>query len=350
MKQMNLRKTQLDVSAFVCFYLVLLLMSGVHEGFIVLINTYHMPTLVQIIIPTSYWALVAVLMVVFVNRRVRTLFEEPVERLSEAAAEVAAGDFSVYVAPVHTAEHADYLDRMITDFNKMVEELGSIETLKTDFFSNVSHEIKTPLALIQSSAELLTMSDLTPEQREYAEMIYQSSAELSGLITNILRLNKLERQTIVPELETYDLSAQLAECALRFEDIWERKGIDFDADIADGVYISADAELMSIVWNNLLSNAFKFTDAGGRVRLSLESAADAYIVTVADSGAGMSEETMRRIFDKFYQGDTSHSAEGNGLGLALAKRVAELMSCEISVKSTLGAGSEFRVRIPNNKE
>lgn len=326
------------------FYLaVLLLMSGIHTGLIVWMNEYHWNGFLQTVVPIVYWVLVATALTIYTRHQVRRTYEEPMQRFAAATRQVAAGDFSVYMPPVHTIEHLDYLDHMIIDFNRMVEELGSIETLKTDFTANVSHEIKTPLAIIQNNAELLRMEALTEHQRTCVDTIYHTSHRLADLITNILRLNKLERQSIAPERHPYDVCAQLAECALNYEDVWERKDLEFDADLEDHAGITADPALMELVWNNLLSNAIKFTESGGSISLIEHSDEGHIYVTVKDTGCGMSGETRAHIFERFYQGDTSHAAAGNGLGLALVMRVLELHGYEIRVDSTEGEGSTFTV-------
>lgn len=293
------------------------------------------------------WLLAAVVFTLWTNYQVDRYYQKPIEEFSEAAREVASGDFSVYLAPHHTADKYTHLDVLFMDFNKMVEELGSIETLKTDFFSNVSHEIKTPLAVIQNNAELLRLEGTAREKSmEYTENILHATRRLSNLITNMLKLNKLENQTIKPVPQQYDLCAQLCECALQFEDLWERKKIEFEADIEEKAMIEADAGLLELVWTNLLSNAIKFTPSGGTITLSQVSRKDGITVCVADTGCGMDEATQKRIFEKFYQGDTSHSTEGNGLGLALVQRILQLSDGSIEVESKEGQGTIFTVRLP----
>ena len=295
----------------------------------------------------AYWTLGAAAFTLFTKYQFNQHYQNPMSEFAEATRKVASGDFSVYVPPRHLAEKMDHMDAIITDFNVMVEELGSIETLKTDFFSNVSHEIKTPLSIIQNYAQGLKDGNLSEAQREiYIDTILESSTRLAELISNILKLNKLEKQTLQPVTEPYDVCAQLCECALRYEDIWAAKDIEFEADIEDRAIIEADASLMELVWNNLISNAVKFTDAGGSITLKQTSTDDEIIVSVSDTGCGMSKETLAHIFDKFYQGDTSHSTEGNGLGLALVYRILQLINGNINVSSTADVGTTFTVRIP----
>ena len=342
----KVKQSLFPVSLFGIYIGVLFLMSGIHTGLIVFMNSAGWNKAVMTVVPMCYWGMVAMGLTLFTRWKVKRTYEEPLYKMAEATRKVANGDFSVYVPTFHTMENRDYLDVMIIDFNKMVEELGSIETLKTDFFSNVSHEIKTPLAIIQNNAELLCMEKKPEKQKEYAEVIFQTTKRLSELISNILKLNKLEKQAITPVAEEYDLCGQLAECAVNYEPVWEKKDIGFDADMEDSVKITADAALMELVWNNLLSNAVKFTEPGGTIKLTEQSDDSEIRVSVEDNGCGMTEETRKHIFDKFYQGDTSHAMAGNGLGLALALRVLQLNDYKIEVESEPGRGSKFTVIIP----
>ena len=345
------RVSRFPVSQFVLFFGGVLLASGIHMGLLTLMHKMNASNLVQRAVPILYWAAVSLGLTLLTRRRMRETFEKPVQKLAAATRKVAEGDFSIYVPPLHAADQYDYLDVMILDFNKMVAELGSIETLKTDFFANVSHEIKTPLAVIQNIAQLLKSKNLSPaQQQEYVDTIEKYAHRLTDLITNILKLNKLEKQTIQPKAEPYDLAAQLADCALLFERRWEEKDIDFEADLEDQAMIRADPSLLELVWNNLLSNAIKFTPPGGAVALRQTSTPESIQVTVTDTGCGMSEETMQHIFDKFYQGDTSHATEGNGLGLALVLRILRMTGGSVSVESAPGKGSVFTVRLPRNQE
>ena len=345
----KIRDNRFPRSLFFVYLGVLLLMSGIQSGLVVGIKELGWSDILQVIVPLVYWSAVAIWLALFTRKQIQQVYEEPMHRLAEATEKVAGGDFSVYVPTIHTSDKLDYLDIMLIDFNKMVEELGSIETLKTDFCSNVSHEIKTPLAVIQNNAELLRLEELTDSQREYADTIYQSSKRLADLISNILKLNKLEKQSITPEIQVYDVCAQLADCALGFEDAWERKELDFDVDMEDRAEIAADPALMELVWNNLFSNAVKFTEPGGSIMLTEISDEQNVSVSVRDTGYGMDETTKKHIFEKFYQGDTSHATTGNGLGLALAMRVLQLNHFDIRVESEPGKGSCFTVTMPKAK-
>jgi signal transduction histidine kinase len=269
----------------------------------------------------------------------------PVQKITEAANKMIAGDFSVRIPPVSRLIADDHFNEIIGCINKMAEELSGVETLRTDFIANVSHEMKTPLAVMGNYAAMLRQPSITEAERyEYAKAISDASKRLAGLITNILKLNKLENQQIFPKTEEYDLGEQLCRCLLDFEDAWEAKNLEIETDIADDVRIQSDPELLSLVWNNLISNAVKFSPDGGTVGLSLKADHSMVTVSVRDTGCGIPPEVGQHIFEKFYQGDTSHATQGNGLGLALVKRVVDILNGEIDVQSVYGQGSTFTVK------
>ncbi|MBQ7915612.1 MAG: HAMP domain-containing histidine kinase [Firmicutes bacterium] len=272
--------------------------------------------------------------------------DRPVQRIVDAAQRMMQGDFSVRIRPQHNVMSDDKFNEIIACFNQMAEELSGTETLRTDFIANVSHELKTPLAVMKNYATMLQAPGLSEEKRvEYAKHIAEASKRLADLISNILKLNKLENQQIFPEATTYDLGEQLCECLLNFEELWEKKDIQIETELEENIIVRTDPEMMSLVWNNLFSNAIKFTEPGGRMSLRLIKDAEYAIVQVEDTGCGISKEVGQHMFDKFYQGDTSHAMQGNGLGLALVKRVIDISGSDIAVESQLGKGSTFTVRM-----
>ena len=270
--------------------------------------------------------------------------ERPVRRIIEGAQKVMDGDFSTRIKQVRGAENG--FNAIIDYFNRMVQELSGMETLRTDFIANVSHELKTPLAVIQNYGSLLQQPNLSEEERkDYARTVTNAAQRLASLITNILKLNKLENQQIYPATVTFDLSEQLCECLLGFEDAWEARNLDIETEIVDGILVDSDPELLSLVWNNLFSNAIKFTEDGGTVGLKVYRDGSHAVIEISDTGCGISPEVGAHIFEKFYQGDTSHATQGNGLGLALVKRIVDIIGGEISVSSVQGKGSTFTVKI-----
>ncbi len=272
--------------------------------------------------------------------------ERPVRQIVRGAEKLMRGDFSARIAPLPGLVGEEGFDIIIDYFNRMAEELSGVETLRTDFIANVSHELKTPLAVMQNYGTMLQSPDLTEAQRmEYAKAITEQSRRLADLISNILKLNRLENQQIFPAAKRYNLGEQLAECLLNFESTWEKKNIDIATDLEEEVFVESDDELLSLVWNNLFSNALKFTEAQGTVSVTLKTEGDHATVRVTDTGCGISKETGKHIFEKFYQGDTSHATQGNGLGLALVKRVVDIVGGDISVESEVGKGSIFTVKI-----
>lgn len=278
-----------------------------------------------------------------IRRKLTT--ERVTKHIANAVKKVVQGDFSVRITPVNRFGTDEKFNEIIDCFNTMTQELAGVETLRTDFIANVSHEMKTPLAVMQNYGTLLQAPNLEEEKRiEYAKGVTDGTRRLSDMMTNILKLNRLEKQQIYPKTEEYLLGEQLCECLLGYESVWEKKNIEIDTNIREDVKVNTDRELLALVWNNLFSNAFKFTPEGGRVSVVLEEEGVFAVVKVIDTGCGMTSEVGAHIFEKFYQGDTSHQTQGNGLGLALVKRVVDILQGEISVQSIKGEGSTFIVK------
>ncbi len=294
--------------------------------------------------------IISLLFTIIDTVRRKLMIDRPTKRIVSAGEKITSGDFSVRIESFGDNYVYESFNSIIDCFNKMAQELESVETLRTDFIANVSHELKTPLAVIQNYGTMLRSADLPEEKRiEYAKGITENSRRLASLITNILKLNKLENQQIFPVSKRFDLSEHLCQSLLQFEEIWEQKDIVIETDIEDSVYISSDSELLDLVWNNLLSNAFKFTENGGTVSIVLTSDEKSAEIRISDTGCGISPETGAHIFEKFYQGDTSHAMQGNGLGLALVKRVVDIMNGEIIVESEVNKGSTFTVRLKRSE-
>ena len=293
--------------------------------------------------------LITVLFKIADSIRRKIMVEKPTRIITDAAERIMQGDFSVRIPSIHAAGMEGF-EQIGTAVNAMAQELSGIETLRTDFIANVSHEMKTPLSVMQNYGTLLQAPDLTEEKRiEYAKGVTDASRRLAEMMTNILKLNRLENQKIFSEATEFDLGEQICECLLQFENVWEKENIEIETDIAENVTVKADAELLSLVWSNLFSNAFKFTESGGMVSVSLVADEHHAIVKVQDNGCGMTPEVGAHIFEKFYQGDTSRATQGNGLGLPLVKRVLDIMQGEISVESAIGKGSIFTVKIGRSK-
>ena len=263
-----------------------------------------------------YLAVLGILIAVLIGILWRNTIGKSIRKVAIAAKRVASGDFSVQI-PVD----------------------------KNDFISNVSHEMKTPLSVILSYTKALKDGRVPTEERDdYMQIVITSAEKLNETITNILKLSKLENQQIFPEAKPYQLGEQLRHCALGYMEKWQEKDITFDIDVVD-VSVNYDASLLETVWNNLLSNAVKFTDNGGTIWLKSRLTDYGVSVSVSDTGCGMSQDTLNKVYEKFYQGDTSHSSEGNGLGLALAKRIVDICGGKITAESQEGKGTTFTVEL-----
>jgi len=268
---------------------------------------------------------------------------KPVSDLTDGTYKIAQGDFNVAV-PVDIKRN-DELSILANSFNKMANELSFISMLNKDFINNVSHEFKTPISSIQGFATLLLGANLTDGQREYAEIIVYESARLTKLITNILKLTKLENQIIVTDKEDFYIDEQIRHSFVLLQNEMIEKNIEIDFDLSKIKY-NGNSEFIQQIWHNLLGNAIKFSGEKGQIHINCYVKSNHAVVSIKDRGIGMNKSTITRIFEKFYQGDKSHSNQGNGLGLPLVKRIIELCNGTIDVNSELGQGSEFIVRLP----
>lgn len=281
------------------------------------------------------------LMSYFIGRRVLT----PLVKLSSASKEVARGNFDVTVSDSSKMEEVQSTFR---NFNAMVRELKSISTLSSDFIANVSHEFKTPLSVIEGYAMLLQDDRLTAQEREdYLNKILVNTRRLNTLVGNILMLSKMETKPLPEQYTRFRLDEQLRQVVAQLEPQWSAKGISFRVRL-DEVELLGWEQVLPYVWSNLISNAIKFSPSGSVIALTLLEQRECAVVTVSDCGCGMEPDVQERIFEKFYQGDTSHKAEGNGLGLALVRQIVELSQGVVEVESQPGKGSTFRVILPKS--
>lgn len=284
--------------------------------------------------------LLGTLISVVVSRRIY----RPLNDMIDATQKVAKGDFKVHIQ--ETFDEKSDFGKLQRSFNHMTEELDGIEMFRADFINNFSHEFKTPIVSVRGFARQLQAGGLSEEeQREYIDIIASESDRLATMATNILLLSKLENQQIVSDRTVFDLDEQIRRCLLILEKQWSAKEIELDLEL-DSVPYYFNEDMLSQVWINLLGNAIKFTPNGGTVRCSLHKTDTHAVVTVSDTGMGMSDEVKARIFEKFYQGDHSHAMEGNGIGLTIVSRILVLCGGTVVVDSVLGEGSTFTVTLP----
>lgn len=275
------------------------------------------------------------------------IFFEPIRELQEGMHKVAGGDLDVII---ETNSSSSEVKEMFSAFNLMTRELRATEILQTDFVSNVSHEFKTPINAIEGYATLLQSSEhIDRTERAYIEKLLFNTRRLSSLVSNILLLSKIENQSIHTNRTRFSVDEQIRQSILALEPQWDQKELEFDVEL-DPVFYVGNENLMHHVWNNIIGNAVKFSSAGGSIRLRL-CRIDGYIVfTCEDSGPGLTEEAQTHLFDKFYQADSSHEAEGNGLGLALVKRILSISDGEISAENRTQGGCRFTVTLRDEEE
>ncbi len=269
-------------------------------------------------------------------------FFDPIKKLNQAMEKVADGDLSVVL---ETRSSSKEIREVYSGFNLMMHELNSTEILQSGFVSDVSHELKTPIGAIEGYSMLLQEGDnLSPKQREYVEKILFNTRRLSRLTGSILLLSKIENQSIPTNKTLYSLDEQIRQSVVGLETEWEKKQIELDVELDDQLYFGNES-LMHHVWDNVIGNAIKFNKFGGFVRIKMTSDEKNVYVTIEDSGPGLDENAKKHVFDKFYQADSSHKDDGNGLGLALVKKILNLEGGSVSADNAEEGGCRFTVTL-----
>lgn len=283
-------------------------------------------------------SIIGTIIAAFFSRRIL----RPIYKINDVAKQVANGDFNVRLDETSFVKE---VSEMAINFNIMVKELANTETLRNDFVGNVSHEFKTPLAAVQGYCMLLQDETLNEEERQrYIKYILDNIERLTDLTSNTLALSRLDHQEITLEKEYYDLGEQIRLILLNYENLWGEKNLDLELNM-DNVMFYGNKVLMAQVWSNLIDNAIKFSNQNGMLRIDCEQEGDYIYVTVSDDGIGMNEDTIKHAFDRFYQGDKSHGTKGNGLGLALVKRIISICEGDICIDSKLGEGTTFYISL-----
>lgn len=297
--------------------------------------------------------LVPIIMLLFISTCIGTVFSmisakviiNPIKRFSHGLNQVAKGDFNV---SLEENQKIYEIDVMAKNFNKMVIELSSIETLRNDFIANVSHEFKTPLSTIEGYVTLLQSEDLSPQQKQnYIDIIMSSTRQLSTLTSNILKISKLEHQEQLLDKNWFSLDEQIRQALLFLESKWTKKEINLDLELAT-ISFYGNEELMIQVFINLIDNAIKFTSKGGQIQIVAYQTSNEVTVSITDNGIGISKEGILHLFEKFYQSDKARLSEGNGLGLTLVKHIVDLSGGTIDVHSELGVGTTFTLTFPTS--
>ncbi len=296
---------------------------------------------------TLFMAVLSIIFGTLLSTATSNMFIKKLKIVSDGMKEISRGNFKVRVEESDKDGAVTEFGEIERSFNQMAADLDGIEMFRNDFINNFSHEFKTPIVSIRGFAKQLKNEGLSEEERrEYIDIIISESTRLSNMSSNILLLTKLENQTIVSEKTTFSLDEQVRASILLLEKEWTKKNIEFNLDNICDIQYNFNEEMLSQVWINLISNAIKFTPDSGLITISLSSTDSEIVFKIKDNGIGMSEETQLRIFEKFYQGDKSHNANGNGIGLNIASRIVTLAGGTIEVESEIGCGSEFTVALP----
>lgn len=322
------------------------LLTGVCFFFLYAMGLFPIPVLTPIFTP-----LITLLVSSVIGTSISAVASErvlkPLNQLIKATKVVSTGDFSIRVEEINSdSEIAD----LLRNFNHMIEELGSIEMFRNDFINNFSHEFKTPIVSIRGFAKQLQNDNLSTEKRkEYTDIIISESERLTNMAANVLLLTKFENQQFITNQTDFELDEQIRNCVILLEKQWSKKNIEIHLDLQPAK-INNNAEMLSHLWLNLIENAIKYSNDNGHIMIRCQEKADDIQFKISDDGNGMDDHTLKHIFDKFYQGDRSHAAQGNGLGLSIVKRIVELCQGEIAVESKIGQGTTFTVKLPKVQE
>lgn len=354
LKEMNLKEVDLKyfngiyrrMFGLVAIVWAMLLLVGVFIVFLLLRDSVF--AVKSISESTGLLVLIVVVCLLIISQGMTMFWSRRISRpsavISSTLAKVAVGDFDVRV---DTTGFKNEMLQLGNEINRMIAELGSIEVMRSDFVSNVSHEFRAPLSSIQGCVTLLSSPNISrAQQDEYFELLKEATRQLSSLVDNVLKLSRLESQNMLAQPKSFSLDEQLRRSVLMFEQQWSQKKLELELELPECSYVGNE-EMLGQVWINLIGNAVKFTGQGGKIGVRLEDKEPGFVsVTVYDNGEGMTEEVKKHIFEKFYQGDSSHRSSGNGLGLALVKSICQLTGSQISVESEPGKGSVFTVKLP----
>lgn len=325
---------------------LLLLSSGLHTSFYLLLTHFKINVILTVHLVLLFHITCAYLITLYIKQKIDNLYEKPVNDILFTLEGLSKGENIEPLSPMHELSQSNWIDLIIHNLNLVIKEVESLEALKIGTIADISHELKTPIAVISNYALLLEENNLPEGKRlEYSKIINDSCKALSELIGNILKLNKLENQEIQSKKETYNLSEQITESILLFEENLERKSIKLIVNLDENIYLYGEKELWALVWNNLLSNAVKFTEKKGIIKVNLREEKNKICISVEDSGIGISKTEGPHIFEHFFQANTQYKNEGNGLGLTLIRRIIDITGSTIKVRSVLNKGTKFTVEI-----
>lgn len=323
----------LILSTFIVFTMIIYLISKLH---VFSVQERSFPAFILI---AAFSIIVSSGVSAMIGKRIL----QPIAELRKSMNQVAQGDFSIQMNQIYAV---DEVKDLYADFNIMVKELGSTETLRSDFVSNVSHEFKTPITIIQGYVQLLQDSELTMAERtEFYQRILEGTQQLATLSDNILKLTKLETQNSEIERKPFRLDEQIREVILFLQPKWEKRNLGLDIELPKAVY-DGNEEFLYQVWLNIIDNAIKYNKENGAISVKLREEDAAFFIEVFDEGVGMTAEESEKSFDKFYQADRSRKTEGNGLGLSLSQKIIELHQGSIHVNSKLAIGTVFIIELP----